>query len=623
MSAAPRSASLQHPPRPRLTLRVGVTGHRFGASLQAGAIPRVEAQLRGVLERCAKVAQTVQQAHAAVFIPDAPQLIALSAMAAGADQLFAQQAEALGWRLEAVLPFNLEEYETDFEDLAARSAFRERLARTAAVFEIGDPRPGKDDSEAYEAAGLVMLDHSELLVAIWDGGESRGRGGTREIVDEALLRSTPVVWIDPTNERPPALWDGQTAVPLPDLEHDDSEGSQRLDAVISKLLAPPGTSSDSTDTEAARRLQVFLSEIEQQPPWWTSGYDAMLRITVHRPFRFPVRLPSLSSRSREWDGFLKDLPHTGPLAAQLRDVLLQRFLWADHVADRIGRAYRGAYVLNFTLAALAVSVGLLSLFLWESIIAKTIFTVVEFTLICLILAITHAGARNRWHQRFLDARRLAELLRHTRVLAPLGRETGGRAEASSLDPGERWTAWYAEAARRELSLPHGRADAAYLEAVTKVNLEHEIEPQLAYHSSNHKRLTHVHHELDHFGERLFYLTAVLCLVWVLAAIVYFTNWVGQGWIKYGIKPLLTFLGAVLPALGAALAGIRAQGDFDASAKRSLATARELENLGERLAQPPSNYREACVLQLWVADTMASDLGHWRSLYSNRPLTIPG
>lgn len=617
-------AQTSHPPRPRLTFRVGVTGHRWGTSLEAGAIPRIEAQLRAVLRRCAQVAQAVQRDHAAAFAAEAPRLVAISSLAEGGDRLFAKEALAAGWRLESVLPFTREEYAKDFEHPAAQAEFEALLARASAVLEVGDPRPAKDSSEAYETAGLVMLDHVDLIIAIWDGGASGGRGGTRETLDEAVRRGMPVVWINTTTVVPTALWDGHTAVPLPELDAEPAAAATRLDEMLAAVLAPPLAGETPEEGGAARRLQRFLRETERQPPWWTAGYDVMLWLTAHRPLRFPVRLQAIASRGTEWGGFIADLPPSGELADEVRDILLPRYVWADHVADRIGRAYRGAYVLNFTLAALSVFVGLLVVFFWDSILIKTICALMEFTLIALILANTHAGARGAWHARFLDARRLAEMLRHARVLAPLGRAAVGADESTQADAGEQWTAWYANATLRELSLPRARADAAYLRAVTEATVKHEVAPQLAYHRGNHHRLNHVHHALDHVGERLFYLTGVLCLVWVAAAIVYETHLLGQGlWIKYGVKPLLTFLGAVLPAIGAALAGIRAQGDFEASAKRSLSTERELEALSERLHHPPAAFREACLLQNWVADAMASDLGSWRSLYANRPLTIPG
>ena len=37
-------------------------------------------------------------------------------------------------------------------------------------------------TEAYEQAGRYIVEHSDVLLAVWDGLPARGRGGTAEIV---------------------------------------------------------------------------------------------------------------------------------------------------------------------------------------------------------------------------------------------------------------------------------------------------------------------------------------------------------------------------------------------------------------------------------------------------------
>jgi hypothetical protein len=37
-------------------------------------------------------------------------------------------------------------------------------------------------TEAYEQAGRYVVEHSDVLVAVWDGLSASGRGGTAEIV---------------------------------------------------------------------------------------------------------------------------------------------------------------------------------------------------------------------------------------------------------------------------------------------------------------------------------------------------------------------------------------------------------------------------------------------------------
>ena len=51
------------------------------------------------------------------------------------------------------------------------------------------------DSRSYEAVGRLLLDQSDIIIALWDGRSSRGRGGTAQVISEALQRGIPVVSI--------------------------------------------------------------------------------------------------------------------------------------------------------------------------------------------------------------------------------------------------------------------------------------------------------------------------------------------------------------------------------------------------------------------------------------------
>jgi hypothetical protein len=52
--------------------------------------------------------------------------------------------------------------------------------------------------DAYRRVGHYVVDHCDLLIAIWDGQPARGRGGTADIVQYALDRHRRVlrVWQD-------------------------------------------------------------------------------------------------------------------------------------------------------------------------------------------------------------------------------------------------------------------------------------------------------------------------------------------------------------------------------------------------------------------------------------------
>jgi hypothetical protein len=375
-------------------------------------------------------------------------------------------------------------------------------------------------------------------------------------------------------------------------------------------------------------MRRFFSEGERRTPWWSGVYGSSLRWLTGTD-KAPHR--SIAERQEEWRDFSQALPPSGPLEDALQHVLFQRFLWADSTATRVGSIYRSAYVLNFLLAAGAVFVGVLAVLdAWDNLFAnvataKTVCVALEFGLILLIVALTTAGRARAWHQRFLDARRLAEMLRHGRLLAPVGKAGHGLGAGGADSADDNWTVWYARATFRELPLPSARVDADYLHRAITATLTTEVADQIKYLHHNHHLMETVHKRLDRAGEFLFYTTVFLCLVWFSAVAIYGLEGAEQHHaISHTLKSVLTFLGAVLPAFAAALSGIRAQGDFGLSAQQSLTTEIELKRLAAYARQRmPTDYQDACALLEALADRMTSDLGTWRLMSGHRTLTVPG
>jgi hypothetical protein len=103
--------------------------------------------------------------------------------------------------LVALLPFPASEYETTFTDSSTSGEFRDLLSRSSEAIEL--PGTLADTKGAYEVVGHEMVDRSDLLVAVWDGKPSAGRGGTPEIIEYALEQGCPVMWIDSAQDNYP------------------------------------------------------------------------------------------------------------------------------------------------------------------------------------------------------------------------------------------------------------------------------------------------------------------------------------------------------------------------------------------------------------------------------------
>lgn len=64
---------------------------------------------------------------------------------------------------------------------------------------VSAPSPSYSQSnrEAYEAANDALQSSCGLLIAVWDGQPSNGKGGTGDVVEAAGSRDIPVVVVWP------------------------------------------------------------------------------------------------------------------------------------------------------------------------------------------------------------------------------------------------------------------------------------------------------------------------------------------------------------------------------------------------------------------------------------------
>lgn len=136
--------------------------------------------------------------------------MALTALAEGADRIFADAALALGYQVEALIPFGSADYETTFADPAETPRYRALMSKAARVEALPGNLP--DATVAYEAVGRTCVDRCDILVAVWDGKPAAGRGGSPDIIDYALRRGRPVVWIDAARDRRPMILAGPGSI---------------------------------------------------------------------------------------------------------------------------------------------------------------------------------------------------------------------------------------------------------------------------------------------------------------------------------------------------------------------------------------------------------------------------
>ncbi len=240
------------PPKPPLALAVGIIGHRPNR-LPESARTKVAGDIGAVLDDIAAEMRQALARYGAVFAGTAV-LSLVDSLAEGADRmaaraLAAQAAKAdgaLSFALDVVLPFGLLEFEKDFAEEASRQEFRSLLAGARAVLEL----PGSREAEgsAYEAAAYTVVDQADVVVAVWDGGPSGGRGGTTDTVEAAARDGRPLIIVDANGKEPPQLrWHGLDEAVVPTGRVSDMPGADLatgLAKLIDALLRPPRGAAD-------------------------------------------------------------------------------------------------------------------------------------------------------------------------------------------------------------------------------------------------------------------------------------------------------------------------------------------------------------------------------------------
>jgi hypothetical protein len=123
-------------------------------------------------------------------------LIGLTNLAQGADQLFAFSVLAAGGDLEVVVAS--QGYERSFQTERARNTYKALLTLAADATALPYTAPSED---AYLAAGHEVVDRCDMMLAVWDGRDAAGRGGTGDIVAYARERGVEVRVIWPSGAR--------------------------------------------------------------------------------------------------------------------------------------------------------------------------------------------------------------------------------------------------------------------------------------------------------------------------------------------------------------------------------------------------------------------------------------
>ncbi len=630
-------------------MNIGVTGHR-PQDLTGAKLDTLRERIREVLEFLAVFASNLTGVETCYSNPGKPVLRVISALAEGADRHVAQQAIDLNFELQSPLPFDRTVYANDFSSEGSKLEFNDLLhhRRTTAVLELDGSRDR--DAESYQAAGRVILGQSDVLLTVWNGEQRNKKGGTSDVVGEAKQRNLPTVWIN--SEAPHDVY----------VRTSDSKwspwavGSASLIIRLEALLRPPDSSK--VDEETPTLAAEYFSETQPVRDWGCL-WPPFRNFAAGESWTWPsLSLSNFGQSGRQkWQEVLQDYP--AAFSKETVEIvnaasLFEHFGWADGLAGYYGNLYRSAFVTNYMLGALAVLFAFLHFAFKNYDAFDWVFTVIELLALGSIALIYRYGRKGGWHERWVDYRLLAEYLRQMFFLTPLGPGELSSphipAHMAAGDPKTTWMYWHYRAVRRDFGMIRAKFTAAHLKSARLfITSERGIGGQVEYHENNSQRSEALDNRFVRWAKDLFYLAvaaAALSLViphsekiahW-LNAIPHSEKiahwlwlrlpaWLNPSRLAGGVIALIAGVATVSPAVGAALAGIRSQGEFERVKKRSKAMHHWLAQISKRLAPTPDTEASmsSAALSAIVAEAgqlMVDELLDWRIVFKDRPLPEP-
>jgi hypothetical protein len=663
------SGTISAPPPPRVRLSLGVVGHRADNAALAANWARVETALDQVLD-----AITAGLATESSWLgPGAPAPVRLHSMLAdGVDQTAARSALERGWELVAPLPFgrvlntainarpaNAAEARAMLDggaiggELRGRAQAIRAFSDRAGVFELADAdatiaalflamldAPGDmaamqnftaHSSVRVALAARVLIEQSDLIIAVWDGRSRAFVGGTGHSIAVALEMGAPVIWVDANAPEDWRILRAPEALVLPAVAAPDERAGLLAGLVQGALRPPEAGDAASDDARAGIKALEGLAWRKRSNPLFHAyrrvealfgGEAAPLR-DLRRTYEAPDGFAAGSGA-----GVLaatRALPGADPAFAEKVEAgVLQRFAWADGVSTHLSDLYRGGMTGSFLASGLAIVAGVAYLPL-AGAAAKWPFALLEFALLASILLVTAAGRRRQWHARWFETRRVAEYFRHSPILLALGvaRPPGRWPKGTKTS----WPEWYARQGLRDVGLPRVAVSQDYLRAILAGLLDEHVVRQRDYHEEKARRLTSVHRNLDGLSQWLF-LLAVISAVLYLALRAGVTLSVVPVDLFHRASPLFTFLGVLFPTFAAALAGVRYFGDFERFAAISEVTAEKLAAVHQRalllLAGPACalDYGGVADLAHAADDIVVTEIENWQAVFGGKHITVP-
>jgi len=617
-------------PLPDLVLRLAFAGTRqtrdCGPTLKGAIAELLERFAARLGEQWAERASNLGRYYSDVK----PRLRLVTGLAEGADAIVVQAfgdlqpPDIVALELAAVLPCDSKSYR-ESRNAEFRPEFDKYRDSCAYVVEgdgllpTGDtPYAKRCRARAYRLQATLLLRQADVLIAAFNPEQEGGVGGTVETIQAALSLHLPVVLINATSNAIVFL-DRSADMPVDWslFRGPLAEVGTWLEPLIDEIVGGP------RDPHTSDLIEIY--------------FDTSTSLRTRRSDHFLGAFWRLFQNAMAEEGKQKLSAAEEPEGPLTRWRHRARNLTYDN-----GNRYRGVFLLNYTLAIVAVGLATatLGLFAWGGVGHEFVVSIgiVKLSVLILMLVIADRANKSHWSARAAAYRYLAERLRTMHYLPALGNfgpVIANRSLSSVASHQRSSIDWLFAAQVRSQSPALYAADASAsgtafvrissgsaLERIEIDLLGDATSGQIGYHQRNEFRMGAMNSKTERW---------VTGMVWgVIAAVVLDLV---VGFVSHHAAILLVEIAAVLPAAVASFHGIRFQSECERLADRSaamaqllkghVARAREIRNdIESRNSQASGSDRmvgsggvEALRHAERIASDMLAEVDEWSVLYA--------
>lgn len=401
-------------------VRVGVTGHRDLADPR-GARAVAGAALCRVLSVVESARLPVGMLRSATLATTLGYRV-VSPLAEGADRVVAdlvlRPVAGLSGRageLVVPLPFGLESYRgrdgepgSDCKTTASQAEF-DRLARGALWVRPLHAEATKDQKKRdawYRDVGEYVVEHCDVLFALWDGSDDKKQGGTADIVRFALQRGTPVVWIPVTRQRHPPTATPYAAEQAPRLLVRFAAGEADLGAAVRAAV----------DLSSPQARAVLLGRGRARRPAQELLLERLGRLEeLSRYARTSER--ARQDAAAELRAAVTAEPDGQGALARVAGWVVPGYVIADGLAKRYQLRLKSLNIGVYAAAAVAVALGALRAIMFPYGGYWPLLVIFEAAVLTGLLAVQWLDLRRKCRDRWVGFRAMGEYFRIGRYLA--------------------------------------------------------------------------------------------------------------------------------------------------------------------------------------------------------------